>query len=80
MAGCHPDFDYDKECEEAKKVADAIKADGWKFASHTWGHIRIGDASLESIQKDTEKCSAYVAPLVAAQIRLFLLETDLATA
>ena len=60
----HPDFDYDKECEEAKKVADAIKADGWKFASHTWGHIRIGDASLESIQKDTEKWLSYVAPLV----------------
>ena len=50
--------------EEAKKVADAIKADGWKFASHTWGHIRIGDASLESIQKDTEKWLSYVAPLV----------------
>ena len=60
----NPDFDYDKECEEAKKVADAIKADGWKFASHTWGHIRIGDASLESIQKDTEKWLSYVAPLV----------------
>ena len=39
----HPDFDWDKECEEAKKVADAIKADGWTFASHTWGHIRVGD-------------------------------------
>ena len=24
----HPDFDWDKECEEAKKVADAIKEDG----------------------------------------------------
>lgn len=60
----NPDFDYDKECEEAKKVADAIKADGWKFASHTWGHIRIGDASLESIQTDTEKWLSYVAPLV----------------
>lgn len=47
-----------------QKVADAIKADGWKFASHTWGHIRIGDASLESIQKDTEKWLSYVAPLV----------------
>jgi hypothetical protein len=34
----HPDFDYDKECEEAKKVADAMKEDGWEFASHTWGH------------------------------------------
>ena len=37
----HPEFDWDKECAEAKKVADAIKEDGWTFASHTWGHIRI---------------------------------------
>lgn len=60
----HPDFDWDKECEEARKVADAIKADGWTFASHTWGHIRIGDASLQWIQEDTEKWLNYVAPLV----------------
>ena len=34
----HPDFSLDKEREEAKKVADAMKEDGWLFASHTWGH------------------------------------------
>ena len=60
----HPDFDWEKECEEAKKVADAIKADGWTFASHTWGHIRIGDASLEHIQTDTERWLQDVAPLI----------------
>ena len=60
----HPDFNWDNECAEAKKVADAIKADGWEFASHTWGHIRIGDASLERIQTDTEKWRTYVEPLV----------------
>lgn len=60
----HPDFDYEKECEEAKKVAEAMKEDGWKFASHTWGHIRIGSSSLENIKEDTEKWQAYVAPLV----------------
>ena len=31
----HPDFDWDKECEEAKKVADAIKADGWTCLLYT---------------------------------------------
>lgn len=60
----NPDFDYDKDCAEAKKVADAIKASGWKFANHTWGHIRIGDSSLETIQEDTEKWLSYVDPLV----------------
>ena len=60
----HPDFDWDKECAEAKKVAEGMIADGWKFASHTWGHIRVGDASLESIKTDTEKWMNYVAPLI----------------
>ena len=31
-------FDYDKEVKAAKKVAKAMKKDGWEFASHTWGH------------------------------------------
>lgn len=60
----HPDFDWDKECEEAKTVADAIKAKGWKFASHTWGHMRIGDATMEHLVTDTEKWQNYVAPLI----------------
>lgn len=60
----HPNFDWDKECAEAKKVAEGMIADGWKFASHTWGHIRVGDASLESIKTDTEKWMNYVAPLI----------------
>ena len=60
----HPDFNWDEECAQAKTVADGMKADGWEFASHTWGHIKIGDASLERIQTDTEKWEAYVAPLV----------------
>lgn len=60
----HPEFDWDKECAEAKKVAEGMIADGWKFASHTWGHIRIGDAGLESIKIDTEKWMNYVAPLI----------------
>ena len=60
----HPDFNWDEECAQAKIVADGMKADGWEFASHTWGHIRVGDASLENIKTDTEKWMAYVAPLI----------------
>lgn len=60
----HPDFNWEQECEEAKKVAEAIKAQGWTFASHTWGHIRIGDAGLDRIQVDTEKWLQNVAPLI----------------
>ena len=60
----HPDFNWDNECAEAKKVAEAIKANGWEFASHTWGHMAIGDAGMERIKADTEKWKAYVEPLV----------------
>jgi len=60
----HPDFDYTQECEDAKKVADAIKDQGWEFASHTWGHRHIAQISLDDLQTDTEKWETYVAPLV----------------
>ena len=60
----HPDFDWNAECEAAKAVADCIRADGWAFASHTWGHIAIGDATMESVMADTQKWLEYVAPLV----------------
>ncbi len=62
----HPDFDIETERAEAKKVADALKEDGWEFASHTWGHIRIGDSSLETLMRDTAKWRENVEPLVGA--------------
>lgn len=60
----HPDFDMEKERAEAKKVAEALKEDGWEFASHTWGHLKIRDASLERIMSDTWKWHENVEPLV----------------
>lgn len=60
----HPNVSIDEEREEAKEVADAIKADGWEFASHTWGHVKVGNVSLESLVTDTEKWKKNVEPLV----------------
>lgn len=60
----HPDFDIERERAEAKRVADAMKEDGWEFASHTWGHIRIKDASLERLMRDTQKWKENVEPIV----------------
>ncbi|WP_411336925.1 polysaccharide deacetylase family protein [Ruminococcus gauvreauii] len=60
----HPDFNYEEECAQAKKVADAMKEDGWEFASHTWGHRHIAQISLDDLKADTEKWETYVSPLV----------------
>ena len=38
----NPNIDADRE--EAKRVAEALKADGWTFASHSWGHMDMGEA------------------------------------
>lgn len=60
----HPDFNLEQERAEAKKVADAMKEDGWEFASHTWGHLRVGDKDLETLMEDTRKWRENVEPLV----------------
>lgn len=60
----HPDYDFETECAEAKKVADAMKADGWEFASHTWGHKEVGDAPYDEIVRDTERWLKYVGAIV----------------
>lgn len=60
----HPDFNLENERAQAKKVADAMKANGWEFASHTWGHVRVGDRSLAALKVDNEKWMANVKPIV----------------
>lgn len=77
----NPDFNeesYRKEVEEATKVADAMKANGWEFASHTWGHINVTDASLEHLKTDTEKWLNYVKPIVGdTDLIIFAFGADL---
>lgn len=39
-------------------IANWLKADGWTFASHTWGHIDLSTNSLASIAWDTRQYKA----------------------
>lgn len=74
----HPEFSLEKEREEAKKVADAMKANGWLFASHTWGHQNVGQIDLAHLQTDTEKFKENVDPLIGGtDIIIFAFGTDL---
>lgn len=60
----HPDFNWDQEVEEAKKIAEAIKASGWEFASHTWGHLSVTNRTAEQLKTDNEKWVATVQNIV----------------
>lgn len=57
----HPDFDWDTDVAEAKKIAEACKAAGWEFACHTWGHLSVTDKSVETLSTDQDKWQNTVA-------------------
>lgn len=74
----HPDFSLKKERAAAKRVADAMKAEGWEFASHTWGHQNVGQITLEKLQADTERFKKNVDPLIGGtDVIIFAFGTDL---
>ena len=52
------------DIDEAKKVAEALKAAGWEFASHSWGHIHMMQTSWEKFKTDTDKWEQYVEPII----------------
>ena len=60
----NPDFNYEQDVADAKKIADAMKATGWEFATHTWGHISVPSMSMEKLQTDHGKWKSYVESIV----------------
>lgn len=77
----HPDFDLNTEREGAAKVAQAMKDEGWLFASHTWGHQNVSQISLEKLQADTQKFKENVDPLIGGtDIIIFAFGADLSGA
>jgi hypothetical protein len=51
----HPDFDRQTEIAEATKIAEALKEEGWEFASHTWGHLSVTGKTVDELRTDNEK-------------------------
>lgn len=60
----HPDFNYEQEIADATVIADAIKAEGWEFASHTWGHLSVTNKTADALKVDNEKWVANVQNIV----------------
>ena len=74
----NPDFDFDAEVAEAKKVADAMKANGWEFASHTWGHINPVAYGYNATVRDTECYKGWMEPVIGyTDILIFAFGADI---
>ena len=66
MAGRASDFNRQTEIQEATVIANALKEEGWEFASHTWGHLSVTDKTVDELKADNEKWVANVQNIVGA--------------
>lgn len=74
----NPDFDWQAEVDQAVAVAEAMKADGWEFASHTWGHINPLGYGYDATVRDTERWLNNVAAVVGdTDVLIFAFGADI---
>lgn len=79
---------YQQDREQAARVAQCLRDNGWELASHSWGHLRLGvdeDPSKgfaikeERFQADTDKWEAEVESLIGpTDIILYPFGNDIA--
>jgi Polysaccharide deacetylase len=48
----------------ARRVVKRMKATGWRFASHSWGHIDLSRASAAWVRRDSSRWRREVEPLI----------------
>lgn len=56
--------DIETAKQEAKKVADALKEQGWKFASHSWGHRGMNSQEISMFKKHVDQWEEEVASIL----------------
>ena len=55
---------YQKEVEEAKKVAQCLREKGWILASHSYGHPAYGNLAADRVEADSDKWEDTVQPII----------------
>ena len=69
---------YNIEVENAKKIAQALRDDGYEIACYTYGNISYGNKSLSDIQKDLNSWKNEVVPVLGqVDILVYAQESDL---
>lgn len=55
---------YEQDRQEAAKVAQCLKDNGWELASHSWGHLNLGTIEMDRFKKDVDKWENEVDSLI----------------
>ncbi|MBE6949711.1 MAG: polysaccharide deacetylase [Ruminococcaceae bacterium] len=55
---------YQKECEQAKAVAQCLEEHGWILASHSYGHPSYGSITTEKMIADSDEWERTVQPII----------------
>lgn len=48
-------YNIEEDRQIAREVAEALKAEGYELASHSWGHRDMSQRSLEDVKKDADR-------------------------
>lgn len=55
---------YAQDREQAAKVAQCLKDNGWELASHSWGHLNMGTIEMDRFRTDVDKWEQEVDSLI----------------
>jgi peptidoglycan/xylan/chitin deacetylase (PgdA/CDA1 family) len=73
-----PTYEADKEA--VMKVVEVMKADGWEFGSHSWGHLNMQKITIDTLKRDTNRWLEEVAPLIGgSDLYIFPFGVDIET-
>ena len=69
----------DEELEAIFTVADALRAEGYTIASHSYGHLTYGDISPERLASDAQKWNDQIAAVIGeTDVLLYPFGSDIA--
>lgn len=60
----HDNPNFKSEVEKVKPLIDKLKDLGYRFASHTFNHIQVGNVSYETLKKDTQRYIDEIVPVI----------------
>lgn len=72
-----PNVNIEEDKQKAREVAEALKAQGWELASHSWGHPNLQTIGMDHFKWDTDMWEREVETIIGeTDIILFPVGAD----